>query len=299
MNERPTLGVVIGRFQTPYLHDGYHHLIGAAKAKCSRVLIAVGVSRGALSHIHPLDFVTRERMIKSAYADATVVAVEDRASDKVWSDFLDNLIGELFPDYSVTLFGSRDSFLPHYRGGHPWELIPEVPGVNATELRVKVGGESLDSAEFRAGIIYATTKQTFPTSFQTVDMAIRHGGEPKVLLGRKEGEDGWRFPGGFVDPEDLGLEYTVRREAKEELGDIEISDPVYIASIRVNDHRYRKSPHKILTALFSATYVFGPIKAGDDLAEVEWKNIEGLEAVMIDSHKPLARAFLESLAKKS
>lgn len=140
--------------------------------------------------------------------------------------------------------------------------------------------------------------KSFPTSFQTVDIVIKHSTQNQVIVGRKKGENGWRLPGGFVDPKDLSLESAAKREAGEEVGGIEIADVKYIASIRIDDHRYRESEHKIMTALFSATYVYGAIKAGDDLDEVRWQNLdESLMECLVDSHKRLGRIYLDKTTK--
>jgi NADH pyrophosphatase NudC (nudix superfamily) len=176
-------------------------------------------------------------------------------------------------------------------------VTPKTQTATGTQLRQAVAEQVLDCAEFRAGVIYANTVQNFPTSFQAIDAVIRHSTQPKVIVGRKTGEKGWRFPGGFVDPGDPSLERAVKREVREEVGDIEIDDIKYVCSIRVDDYRYRKSQRKIMTALFEVIYIYGPIKAGDDLEEIRWQDIEGLTDCLVEEHKPLAEAFIQKYNK--
>ncbi|KKR48218.1 MAG: NUDIX hydrolase [Candidatus Magasanikbacteria bacterium GW2011_GWC2_40_17] len=291
-----TAGVVVCRFQVPQLHKGHLHLLNTVKKECGKILVAVGVSPGGASRNDPMDFKTRAVMLKSQFPDAIVVEIRDRSSDEAWSADLDRIIEDCFPNHEVTLFGSRDSFLPSYKGRHSQKYIhPEALVPTGTQLRKKISSQVIDSEEFRAGVIYAATKQSFPTSFQTVDVAIRHSLERKVLVGRKTGEANWRFPGGFVDPGDSNLEMSAKREIREEVGDIEIGNLKYLSSIRVDDYRYKKSAHKIMTALFSAIYVFGLIRAGDDLAEVKWQNFDTLLGCLVEEHKVLGEIFLQSI----
>lgn len=260
-------------------------------------MIVIGVHGGVAGITDPMDFETRATMIKSEYPDVVVVMIKDHSSNAFWSGRLDNLIKKYFPHYEAILFGSRDSFLSSYEGKFQKKKIHSKIHVCATELRRGVATTVRASADFRAGIIYANTKQIFPTSFQAVDIVIRHSVKNEVIVGRKTGERGWRFPGGFVDPADQSLECAVWREAIEEVGDIEIADIRYLNSFRVDDYRYRKSEHKVMSALFSAVYVFGHITASDDLKDVRWQRLSGLVECLVGEHKPLGQAYLENIRK--
>jgi bifunctional NMN adenylyltransferase/nudix hydrolase len=261
-------------------------------------LIVVGIGGGVSDRHDPLDFDTRKEMIEHQYPYAVVLSIMDHPSSVEWSRRLGLLISKNFPNEKAVLFGSRDSFIPFYSGVNDCKYIEPKQFVHsATNLREMVTNKPLNSIDFRTGVIYSRMKQGFPTSFQAADVVIRHSLENKVLVGRKEGEIGWRFPGGFVDPTDSSLELAVKREAIEEIGDIEIEDMKYLSSFRINDHRYRNSEHKLMTALFSATYVFGRVEASDDLVEVRWQDFDGLVECLLPEHKILGETFLKNVSK--
>jgi bifunctional NMN adenylyltransferase/nudix hydrolase len=295
-NTKPT-GVIIARFQTPSLHEGHLELIRQVKQKHNRVLIILGVSPVRGSRKNPLDYYTRERMIKQQFPEIIVLPLSDQKSDRVWSQKLDELLHTNFPHETFLLYGSRNSFMDTYSGKYTTEALPSVKDYNATALREAVSDKVFDTEEFRAGIIY-NTYNLFPSVYATVDIALFRNNRKEILLGRKPAETTWRLPGGFSDPTDGNFEMAAARELKEECGDVETSHMEYVASLRVNDWRYRDEVNKIITTLFCTDLVYGEPSAGDDLAEVRWVLLADIPALTTkgeinDTHIPLLAKLTE------
>lgn len=139
-----------------------------------------------------------------------------------------------------------------------------------------------------------------PYVFPTVDVAIYRDvdGRPvelqhneakaigrEWLLVRKPAEKLWRLCGGFVDVADESFEMAARREVHEELG-CEVGRLRYVGSFRVDDPRYREKLDKIVTALFVAAYVDGPIRPADDVGEAQWFSTVDLNQIVVE-HRPL------------
>ncbi|MFZ2188863.1 MAG: NUDIX domain-containing protein [Candidatus Moraniibacteriota bacterium] len=286
------LSVVIGRFQVPELHAGHLYLINYACEKADALLILVGVTQAMPSKRNPLDFVIRKMMLKKAFPKAMIIALPDNPSDARWSDSVDQVIGENFPDYAVSLFGSRDSFIPYYSGKYPVVTVPKMTVPSGTVMRKKVNGAVTADKQFISGIIYAQNKR-FPISFQTVDIAVVRHEDQAVLMGRKkiDGEK-YRFIGGFVDPADDSLEMAAHRELREEAGPIDCHNFTYLGSWRVSDYRYRAEEDKVMTAFFVTYKLCGRECAGDDIDELAWIPIWDCKKVVIKEHKRLAEELL-------
>lgn len=272
-------GIIVARFQTSYLHTGHMKLINYVKELNERVIIFIGTSPARLTFNNPLSFEIRKIMVNEAFPSVEVFALPDHKSDEQWNDNLDTRIAEICPnEKDVVLYGDRESFINGYNGRYRKEFANvTVHGISATRIRMGHHMFAPDSKEGRAGVIWAS-EHKYPISYQTVDIAIVNSLKNQVLLGRKSGETKYRFIGGFVDPYDQTLELAAKREAREECGDIETDDYKYIGSFRINDWRYRKEKDKIMTALFVAEFIYGSVRAGDDIEEVKWFNIESLTA---------------------
>ncbi len=293
---RTLTGVIIGRFQTPTLHQGHRYLIDHVVKRHDNILILIGCSPLPLTLRNPLDFESRKLMIAEAYPNATIAPLEDTKSDETWSLNLDSAIAKHFPDQPARLYGSRDCFFSGYSGQHECITVPElVDSQSATEMRN--GISTINSNEFRAGVIHAS-KQRFPTSYQVTDVAVINPRTGEVLLGQKpEDGDKHRFIGGFVDPKDDSLERAAKREVFEETSGLETADYHYLGSVRIPDWRYRGSEDGIMSAFFVAQYIFGHPKAADDLTALSWHPLSQVEELIADNHLPLAKLLLEYLAR--
>jgi bifunctional NMN adenylyltransferase/nudix hydrolase len=286
--QQATLGVVVGRFQVPDLHSGHHHLIKQAEAENSDLLIAIGSGQSLATARNPLPYAIRREMVRAAYPKACIIEVLDHPQDSVWSARLDRAINALFPAHQVTLYGSRDSFLPHYHGRYHTKVVSVVNSQSGTGLREECGSQSVQSADFRRGIIYSQQNR-LPIPYPVVDVAITDRKREKFLLGQKPTDNGkWRFVGGFVDAtKDKSLEAAARREAYEETGGLELGDYTYQGSTIINDWRYKDSADVVMSSLFVATYIFGAPRATDDLSDLRWFLRDQLATMLHENHQPL------------
>ena len=282
-------GVVVGRFQIHELHDAHIDLIQSVLDRHDRVLVFLGNSIIRNTTSNPLDYRARRAMIADKFPNVEIHYINDNPSDVAWSKNLDKLISEqLMPLQTVTLYGSRDSFLKGYSGKYNTCELEATTFISGTEVRRRVSNNYPATSDYRAGMIAATAYR-YPTAFQCVDIAVVND-KQEVLLARKPDEKKWRFIGGFSDPRTSSLEEDAKREVQEEAG-IEVEIISYLGSTLIDDWRYRGEQDKIKTALFLAKYIFGKPEGADDIAEVKWvpigtglakDNIEPLHHVLVD-----------------
>lgn len=329
--EKYRIGVFVARFQTSMIHAAHAILINYIRNKNDRTVIVIGEAKTRLTQRNPLPAESRMQMIKDMYDTSNdlinlkdkivdVISLDDEKYDEVWSNNLDKEIEKYienhifyknkqapirgFNNFEITLYCGRDGFNQYYKGKHKVEEIDNIgiEHLSATEQRKQIHSRIKNSVEWREGVIYASAHR-YPTSFQTVDIAILKEQEGKIelLLGRKKGESKYRFVGGFVDATDESLESAAKREVMEECDGIETDDYKYIGSAKINDWRYKNEKDSIMTALFVCKYIFGHPKATDDITEVKWFEIDSSKEFTIeieDEHKPLMTMLLKKLWHK-
>jgi len=296
------IGVIIARFQVHKLHKGHIELINKVCENHKKIIMFLGVPVIGNTKSNPLDFASRKAMIQEMYPNIVILPQKDQRSDEKWSQILDNEIKVPFGERTALLYGSRDSFIPHYKGKYPViELTTDI-FYSGTEVRKQVSREILLSEDFRAGVIHANYAQRSCT-FPTVDI-VAYNEKEQILLGKKPNENLYRFIGGFVDRTDTNWEHAAKREFIEETGGCEVGDLEYVASASINDWRYSKLESGIMTTLFIGKFLFGAIRPSDDISELAWINLSDLqkpnaiEQNIMEEHVPLMKILIEKLTKK-
>jgi bifunctional NMN adenylyltransferase/nudix hydrolase len=288
------VGVIIGRFQVPDLHDAHREIFEHVCSQHGKVLVFLGVSPLWVTQENPLDFEARKQMILAAYPNVNVFYIRDVHNDDLWSKNLDDQIEHvLSPAQNAVLYGGRDSFINHYTGRYPTREFQQETWVSGTEVRKQISRRSTKaSADFRAGVIWAASNR-YPTAYPTVDVAIfNNESRTKVLLGRKPNEKQFRFIGGFATPESACYEDDAEREVMEEAG-VKLRDIRYLASFKIDDWRYRPEIDKIKTLFFEAFIVGNDPKPGDDIAEVKWFLLHEIKQDdIVSTHRSLLSRLL-------
>lgn len=288
------VGVIIGRFHVDELHVAHKDLIQSVYDTHEKVIIFLGLAYVRGTTNNPLDFESRKQMVLEDFPKAIVLYIKDQEDDKEWSKELDEKIRDVIgPTQTVTLYGSRNSFIDRYHGHFPTtELMQEVY-ISGSEIRKNIAKSVKNDRGFRRGAIWQAYNR-YPTCYPTVDVAIFNEDETKILLARKPKQALYRFVGGFADPKSESYEADARREVMEETK-LEITDPIYIGSMIVDDWRYRGEVDRIKTLLFKCKMLFGRPEASDDICEVRWFDWATLDPEML---RPEHRKLLMMLKQK-
>lgn len=298
------IGVLMGRFQVPELHEGHKQIINNIIDKHKQIIVFLGVATTLGTKRNPLDFSTRKGLFidyENKYKNRiTILPLLDvPGNDYVWSDCLDRMIRTIFPLGSVCLYGSRDSFIKCYHGIFDTLELQPIFDIESTKLREEASKIIYHTRDFRAGQIYQAMNQ-YPKTFPTVDIAVIKQAKPfsVVLMGKKEHKDGLCFPGGFVDPSDTSYEVAAKRELFEEMDIKTITNMQYIGSFRINDPRYT-GEERIITTMYILKYNANNCIPKEEFGSVEWLEIKKSNIKYVsDTHKILFNALLNHLKEK-
>ncbi len=283
-----TVGIIVARLQVHELHDGHKALIQSVCDRHSTVAIFLGVAKQKGSLNNPLDFQARRQMVLEEFPNINVFMIEDMHYDTEWSKELDKQIRAfLNPGQTPLLYGSRDSFIAHYRGSFKTVELESTRITSGKEVRDRIRDSVIPDKNFRAGAIWATSLH-YPKVYPTVDIAI-YNDDNEFLFARKPNEEEYRFVGGFVSPLDASFEDAAIREAIEETGlELELED--YIGSCKIKDWRYEGEQDCIMTSFFLAKKIFGMDKAQDDIEDVKWVSYADVverNILVVEEHREL------------
>jgi bifunctional NMN adenylyltransferase/nudix hydrolase len=291
------VGIIIGRFQVPELHDGHKALIDHVLENNDKLYVLVGASPFEYTKRNPLPVSGVIESVRDYLSEQdkefVITSLPDCREDEDWSHRLDVLISCVAHKEKPTLYTGRDGFNTHYTGKYPVEVVDLGIDGAATEIRKNLE-PTWDSVEFREGVVYAIQNQ-YPKATVSVDAIVLDNSHINILLVRKHGETLWRLPGGVVDPDDTSLEHAMRRELGEETDLAFYTDPVYKFSTQVKDWR-----STLLTNVFEleATATTQEFKDNEEIAEQRWYTLgAGLQYAVVKEHIEIIHKYIKEKYK--
>jgi ADP-ribose pyrophosphatase YjhB (NUDIX family) len=271
---------IVGRFQVPYLTDSHIEEIGKIIRSYEETVFVIGLAFPDASVENPLDLDSRKNLIREYFGDKKVIYIKDQYSDDEWSKNLDKItyscVKGRYEKSEMVLFGSAENFAERYFGKLATKEMEPIAILNKQAVKHKINTISHKSHEWRYGAFHVALNQ-FCNPMPCVDMLVVDKERGRVLLGRKEKQDKYRFFGGFS--ENFGsYEDDAIRELCEETGLTPncFGEPEYLLSSIIDDWRYRGMKSKVKTVLFLVEYLEGKPEPSDDIFEVRWVSFEEL-----------------------
>lgn len=161
------IGIFVGRFQTPELHNGYKYVLSNLQINFDEYCIIIGSSQ-TTNKSNPLDFETRKEMLeeylyKKPYFISEIVDIHDNIKwcKKLEQIIMDNLSlhGIIYNIEDIYLVGSRDSFISTYNGIFQTIQLEPFGKFNSTELRIRI--KFIINYNFILGYLSAFVKKNF------------------------------------------------------------------------------------------------------------------------------------------
>lgn len=288
------LGVVVGRFHVPMLHEGHRHVIDTAYTQSDHVIICIGDTGGYPTPRNPLTYEARRAMVHEVYPDATVVMIRDQWNATVWSRLLDRIITANGGDCAerVLLFGSRDSFLAQYNGIYQTVAVDAVVAPSGTGIRQMIADGVYSGAGLeRAGqILYQMTRP--PLVYAAVGVAIVDSSRRRVLLNALERDDDHaRFIEVPVMFTDTSLVDVIVQYVNDSMHTNVRRVPTIVGSAFVDDPRYKGSDDTVMMTLFYMTLDSDVLQCD----RYRWVDISALPYTLVDEQKTLGYMLLTHL----
>lgn len=269
------VGVIIGRFQTNRLHQGHRDLVNFALDNHKKVIILLGMSKMPNTTKNPLDFTSRKLMIQKEFPNVNILPIVDCKTNEKWSEDVDKMVSIPYGEKKTVIYGSRDSFIPYYFGIH--EVIELEPSetYNATNIRKEIARETLDSEDFRAGIIYSTFNNKDEVRPYISTIVQNFKGE--ILLGKYKDEKYYHLLGEFVRDKDNNFEETSKRTMNEVTSNnLNINNVRYLTSSKFVDWRYKGESSSVINTVMLADYNFGISNSALKDLETKWVKVQDL-----------------------
>lgn len=152
------VAVIVGRYQVDELHSAHRAIIQKLIDDYQRVIICLGVARESWTIENPLDYATRDAMMRKNFPTATIIPIYDLHNNEEWVKQLDKAVEMICPNGKIIMFGGRDSFINVYQqfgGQHDALELDSNVYVSGTAIRERLAKEIRETADFRAGMIHA------------------------------------------------------------------------------------------------------------------------------------------------
>lgn len=167
------IGIFVGRFQTPELHNGYKYVLSELQINYDYYGLIIGSSQKPNAR-NPLDFEIRKTMLEEYVYKKPVFTVEliDLNDNEKWTKELERTIcfsllkkKIQYEINDIYLIGSRDSFIHHYKGQFKTLELEPYGNYNSTELRTRIKFDFC-SWNFISGFTYRWIKKKFGFEFE-------------------------------------------------------------------------------------------------------------------------------------
>ena len=301
---KKTLGVIVGRFQTPDITPGHEFLFEEVYKRHKNLVVFIGCKPPHFQpdEKNPLDFFSRKSMIQASKPDVSILSITDNRYDEEWSIELDKRIDEIKGAFDVILYGSRDSFISHYKGKFETHELESTIIYSATSVREEIIQKELEDKKFRCGFIYGLSERLVCGLHNSFGLLYEkeENGKIKILIGKKRGDKEYSLFGGVYSPDsDKNYADTMKRTMKEQLGDnIEIGSVKFLFDAQLDHWAYKSSNDKLHANFFLCQRAWGYVRPNHDYELVEWVTLEEFEnKKLVFEFELFKDSLLESLEK--